>query len=792
MKKIITLLCLISVVCVQAQVQYGGTPPSFNAATLSEDIPIEKMPLVDMDVLKKQDAIFDQQKDIPWRFGKKMPVSLNVESNGLWEELPNGDRIWRLKIESADAQTINFIFNQFKLPVGTELYLYNEDRTDVRGAFNYKNNLPHGGLGTDFLVGDLITLELFEPKANIGKTKLQISHVVHGYRSLNYLNNLEKTGDIGTSGSCNINVICPIANNWRDEIRSVGLMIRNGNAFCTGSLINNTCEDATPYFLTADHCIGNPNQVANYVIRFNFESTTCNNNSGPYITNQSISGTTLRASNSASDFCLLELSSAPPLEYNVYYAGWDRNTSPPQNSVGIHHPRGDLKKFSVDEDPATTSTFSGASTWRVGNWEAGTTEGGSSGSPLFNQNKKIVGQLYGGSASCSSNTEDQYGKFDVSWNNGNNTNARLREWLDPCLTNTMTLNGADFNVPTLDNDAEIIIVSPTNVNECTDNANQIIRIRNNGANALTEVTFSYGLDGNFQTHTWTGSLEFAQSEDVIFDDLVFCSGVYTYSAFITSSSLAFDENPNNDEVSSTFEIINGKPVTIEIQTNFAGNENSYEIVDENNNVLFSEDNFGNNNNRIFNYCLPGGNYRFIIYDTGNNGMTPTFIFDEGYYRLFVDGVLIGEGSDFGGQDQVNFNISGQAIDVNFSVPDNLYPGELLTFESIGDNNPNINYSWSAPEGVPSTETGSIFITSFQNTGSFEVSLTGETADACVKKTRKLGIWPVSINEVGGVSLKIFPNPTSNEVNILHDSSESLNLRIFNSIGKLVLQKDANF
>ena len=39
-----------------------------------------------------------------------------------------------------------------------------------------------------------------------------------------------------------------------DEINSVGVYTINGTWFCTGAMVNNTAEDETPYFLTANHC----------------------------------------------------------------------------------------------------------------------------------------------------------------------------------------------------------------------------------------------------------------------------------------------------------------------------------------------------------------------------------------------------------------------------------------------------------------------------------------------------------------------------------------------------------
>ena len=37
-----------------------------------------------------------------------------------------------------------------------------------------------------------------------------------------------------------------------------------GFAVCTGALVNNTAENGTPYFLTANHCLGNPNTWVYY------------------------------------------------------------------------------------------------------------------------------------------------------------------------------------------------------------------------------------------------------------------------------------------------------------------------------------------------------------------------------------------------------------------------------------------------------------------------------------------------------------------------------------------------
>ena len=63
-------------------------------------------------------------------------------------------------------------------------------------------------------------------------------------------------------------------------------------------------------------------------------------------------------------------------------------------------------------------------------WQEGTTEPGSSGCPLFTRgNPLIIGQLYGGYASCSAaNEPDYFGRFDVTY-------PVIEKWLSPSTAN---------------------------------------------------------------------------------------------------------------------------------------------------------------------------------------------------------------------------------------------------------------------------------------------------------------------------------------------------------------------
>ncbi|MBU1921136.1 carboxypeptidase regulatory-like domain-containing protein, partial [bacterium] len=280
--------------------------------------------------------------------------------------------------------------------------------------------------------------EYYEPTDVRGQGRLSVMRVVHAYRNMfGYTDNLDAFGE---SGSCNNNVACD--DEWNDQERGVVMLLTSGGwRYCSGSLINNTNNDGTPYVLTANHC----SPAATDVAMFNYQSPTCTpNTDGP--TTQTVSGTTTRFNNSTSDGWLMELSSPVPLTYNPYFNGWNANDVAASASVGIHHPSGDVKKISWDNDPTTSTSYLGepipgdGTHWRITAWDDGTTEGGSSGSPLFDTDYRITGQLHGGYASCTSITSDWYGKFSLSMTLG------ARTYLDPSSSGIMTLDGYDPNV----------------------------------------------------------------------------------------------------------------------------------------------------------------------------------------------------------------------------------------------------------------------------------------------------------------------------------------------------------
>jgi len=248
-----------------------------------------------------------------------------------------------------------------------------------------------------------------------------------------------------------MNVECSDGDPYQNIIRSAVMLVSGSNGFCSGAMINNTSNDETPYVLTANHCYSGG--VASWIFRFNWQSANCNNpNSSPSFV--SLSGAVLRARDSESDFCLVEITGGldggkVPSSYQTYLAGWNNENVAATSAIGVHHPSGDIKKISFDDN--TLVSGNGMSSpindtqWEV-QWDRNTTtEGGSSGSPLFDQNDRIIGQLWGGGASCwNLDSPDYYGKLSYSWDPPASANDKeLKHWLDPSNSGATVLDGLD-------------------------------------------------------------------------------------------------------------------------------------------------------------------------------------------------------------------------------------------------------------------------------------------------------------------------------------------------------------
>lgn len=461
--------CLVAIcsVCANAQISTNELPPSFSSSLFStRSSDVINLPVPDVAEALHEDSLF-ADANIPYRVGLPLAVSYNLQNSGHWQVLGDSVRVWCLQLHAAGAKAMTVSYDKFWIPAGAKFFVYNADKTFCIGAFTSFNNKGMRespvDFATGFVAGDNIVLEYYEPiGAETGV--ISVERVIYVYKNvLAAQSNVMHGVTPGTSMSCNVNINCPEGDDWQKEKRAVAAIYDGIGALCTGALINNTGNK--DYFLSADHCFSSrydaqgANQMNQLIFYWNYESPDCSNT---YIYNPpSSAGAKLVANNSHSDFALLELmeSVKDVNGYMPYYLGWTRSNVAAANAVGIHHPRGDIKKISVENNAVTSydriqnwvdgngniiSTTQKNTHWKVV-FDVGTTEGGSSGSPLMNQNHLVVGQLHGGDSGCAPITK-YYGRFDVSWDYGGVATRRLKDWLDPGNTGIMQIAGRGMKI----------------------------------------------------------------------------------------------------------------------------------------------------------------------------------------------------------------------------------------------------------------------------------------------------------------------------------------------------------
>lgn len=437
-------IALLAVVApAAAQVQAPGVP------LIGKPIEVATLPDLSVQVQLQVEADKRAPKHQPGghKFGLDQHLNVSALAAGRWEAA-GAEWVWRYTVSSPAAHALLPVFNDWVMPRGARFFVFSDK--DTAGAFSAFNNKPNREFAVRPVQGDTVTFEYNGPKD--AALRLSIDKVIHVYRGFGTC--------FGCSQSCNVNANCEEGTEWSRQSAGVTILMNTGSrGYCSGSMINSV--SGKQLYLTAEHCQPGSNDI----IGFKFEAPGCQDPASAPSYNSAQGLRTLAkgstSSGTRSDFQIMEVVETIPASWGVYLNGWDATPVPSSGTQlyddvhAIHHPAADIKKISRSGDGATTAGW-GSSTgnthWWVKTWEKGqsptlfdygTTEGGSSGSPLFNEDKQIIGQLTGGAASCSYNYDDYFGAVFQSFT-GTSETTDLGVHLRGSDTSITKMDGAEL------------------------------------------------------------------------------------------------------------------------------------------------------------------------------------------------------------------------------------------------------------------------------------------------------------------------------------------------------------
>lgn len=381
--------------------------------------------------LEEEDARAFDNGPAPYRIGVKLVApggAITSEADGLWDVLADGTQTWTVRIEVPTALGTSLEFENLDLPAGSALLIRGEDGTVQ--AWEGRGPNSNGYLQTPIVTGPWAEVQYVAPAGVQGAPGIMISSVSHLYRLGSILPQGEeeaREGDERVDLACHEDVMCHTPDTIARD--SVGAMFFSGGFVCSGGLLADQDPNTSKgWFLTANHCLSTQGAVNSLTVYWKYQKAGCagatpNINLLPRST-----GGTLVATSSQTDFTFIRLASDP--YYPVHaagsptFAGW--TTTVPSNGSavqGIHHPNFEYKRYSEGNTTLSGQICGGLSTsfFYYGDWTLGATEGGSSGSPLFNSSWQVIGQLFGAcySATPGCNNPSQwnwvYGRFNQTY-----------------------------------------------------------------------------------------------------------------------------------------------------------------------------------------------------------------------------------------------------------------------------------------------------------------------------------------------------------------------------------------
>ena len=330
------------------------------------------------------------------------------------------------------------------------------------------------------------------------------------------------------------------------------------------------------------------------------------------------------------------------------------------------------------------------------------------------------------------------------------------------------------------------IVSPENI-ICNQNTfiPEII-IKNLDDYPLTSITVTYTCNDITDELIHNQTIESNETAVIIFPERPFPAGSNEIVFSISEPNGGTNLIIGNAQLSKNFHMVhNGQMIEHDLLTDRYGSENTWELVDENDNILYSGGPYADNveQHYIYSWCLGPGCYKYTIYDSYGDGM-PGFMWfgTPGHVlitNLDTEEIIL----DLPGN-QSGFNSSWS---VEFCVENVVCPDNIQV--DIEDNAFALSGAYPVG-GVYSGEgvNNNVFNPEEAGEGEHNITYTYVFEGSQQEYSCQFNIIvDVSGNVVNNLNshIKIYPNPTDGIM--YFESPKTVNVQLFNMMGQKLLE-----